>query len=109
MNLINATGMAAGYTQGFDKGARESFVVVVNGTFLIPRNPTAEPALASVPPVDAEEFTGEPGSSGPVASVDQRPDQGGRGWVHPHGRGSFGPGPPVPGSPARCPRRSVEN
>lgn len=75
MNLINATGMAAGYTLGLDKDGRESLVVVVKGTFLIPTNPTAEPVLApaQVPLVMADEFSGEPGESAPTAEADYAP------------------------------------
>jgi len=75
MNLINATGMAAGYTLGVDKNARESIVVVVKGTFLIPTNPNAEPMLAAkqVPLVDADTFSGEPGMSAPIYECDYAP------------------------------------
>jgi hypothetical protein len=75
MNLINATGMAAGYTLGLDKDARESLVVVVKGTFLIPKSPSAEPVLApeQVPLVTADTFTGEPGLSAPVNESDYAP------------------------------------
>jgi len=75
MNLINATGMAAGYTLGLDKDAREWLVVVVKGTFLIPRNPNDEPVLApeQVPLVTADTFTGEPGFSAPIYETDFAP------------------------------------
>jgi hypothetical protein len=75
MNLINATGMAAGYTLGLDKDGRESLVVVVKGTFLIPKNPYDEPALApeQAPLVTADTFTGEPGLSAPVYETDYAP------------------------------------
>jgi hypothetical protein len=75
MNLLNATGMAAGYTLGLDKDAREWLVVVVKGTFLIPKNPQDEPLLApeQVPLVTADMFTGEPGFSAPVYESDYAP------------------------------------
>ena len=75
MNLINATGTAAGFTLGLDKDGRESLVVVVKGTFLIPKNPSDEPVLASeqVPLVDADTFTGEPGFSAPIYEADYAP------------------------------------
>ena len=75
MNLINATGMAAGYTLGLDKDGRESLVVVVKGTFLIPKNPNDEPVLAlkQVPLVDADTFSGEPGLSAPIYESDYAP------------------------------------
>src|SRR6476659_818338 len=72
MNLLNATGMAAGYTMGLDKDGRESLVVVVKGTYLIPPVPAAEPVLApeQVPLVVSDAFAGEPGFSAPVAEID---------------------------------------
>lgn len=75
MNLINATGMAAGYTLGLDKDGRESIVVVVKGTFLIPKNPNDEPVLApkQAPLVDSDTFTGEPGLSSVIYEVDYAP------------------------------------
>jgi len=75
MNLINATGMAAGYTLGVDKDARESLVVVVKGTFLIPKNASEEPVLApeQVPLITADEFSGEPGFSAPIYETDYAP------------------------------------
>lgn len=65
MNLINATKMQAGYTLGLGKDGRESLVVVVKGTFLIPDREQDEPKLApeQVPLVTADVFTGEPGMS----------------------------------------------
>src|SRR5262245_13505405 len=75
MNLINATGMAAGYTGGLDKDAREWLVVVVKGTYLIPRNPNDSPVLApeQVPLLTADKFTGAPGYSAPVYEADYPP------------------------------------
>ncbi|HUB15132.1 MAG TPA: DUF2169 domain-containing protein [Acetobacteraceae bacterium] len=71
MNLINGTGMAAGYTLGMDKTGAEYVVVVVKGTFTLPRSGEA-PKLAEeqVPLVDADLFTGEPGRSATVAECD---------------------------------------
>ena len=79
MNLINATGMAAGYTLGLDKDAREWLVVVVKGTFLIPKNPNDEPRLApeQAPLVMADTFTGEPGFSAPIYEADFAPENRG--------------------------------
>ena len=75
MNLINATKMQAGYTLGLDKDARESLVVVVKGTFLIPRHESEEAMLApeQVPLVTADVFTGEPGLSAPLYETDYAP------------------------------------
>lgn len=71
MNLINSTGMAAGYTLGMDKTGAEYVVVVVKGTFTLPR-PGEQPKLADeqVPLVDADLFTGEPGRSATIAECD---------------------------------------
>ena len=71
MNLLNATGMAAGYTMGMDKAGYEYVVVVVKGTFTLPR-PGETPKLADeqVPLVDADLFTGEPGRSATLVECD---------------------------------------
>ncbi len=37
MELINATRMTAGYTMGMEPSGRELLVVVIKGTFLLPR------------------------------------------------------------------------
>lgn len=64
MELLNATKMIAGYTMGLKPDGRELLVVVVKGTFAIPR-PGEEAQLApeQVGLVMADEFTGEPGFS----------------------------------------------
>jgi hypothetical protein len=71
MNLLNATGMAAGYTLGLDKAGYEHVVVVVKGTFTLPR-PGEVPKVADeqVPLVDADQFTGEPGRSATLVECD---------------------------------------
>jgi hypothetical protein len=71
MNLLNATGMAAGYTMGMDKTGAEYVVVVVKGTFTLPK-PGDAPKLADeqVPLVDADQFTGEPGRSATLVECD---------------------------------------
>ncbi len=71
MNLLNATGMAAGYTVALDKEGYEHVVVVVKGTFTLPRSGEA-PKLADeqVPLVDADRFTGEPGRSATLVECD---------------------------------------
>ena len=38
MNLLNASGMAAGYTVMLDKAGSEHVVVAVKGTFTLPRS-----------------------------------------------------------------------
>ena len=75
MELINATGMQAGYTMGLQPDGRELLVVVVKGTFAIPKDPNKEPVLAEeqVPLVEADVFTGEPGFSAPLYESDYAP------------------------------------
>lgn len=75
MQLINATGMQAGYTMGLQPDGRELLVVVVKGTFAIPKDPKKEPTLAEeqVPLVEADVFTGEPGFSAPLYESDYAP------------------------------------
>lgn len=74
MELLNATGMLAGYTMGMQPSGRELLVVVVKGTFAIPKG-AEEPGLAKeqVPLVEADTFTGEPGLSAPVYESDYSP------------------------------------
>jgi hypothetical protein len=71
MNLLNSTGMAAGYTVALDKEGHEHVVVVVKGTFTLP-SPGEAPKLADeqVPLVDADQFTGEPGRSATLVECD---------------------------------------
>ncbi|MDX1655672.1 MAG: DUF2169 domain-containing protein [Candidatus Competibacteraceae bacterium] len=75
MELLNATGMAAGYTLGLDPDGRERLVVAVKGTFTLPSEPDREPVLAQRqrPLVMADTFTGEPGRSAPRHEVDFAP------------------------------------
>src|SRR5262249_5273098 len=75
MKLINATGMATGYTMGLDKEGRESIVVVVKGTYRIPKNANDEPVLTpkQIPLVTADLFSGEPGNSAPTYETDYAP------------------------------------
>lgn len=64
MELLNATGMPAGYTLGLDPDGRERVVVVTKGTFEIPApNQPTRLSDQQVPLVMADEFTGEPGLS----------------------------------------------
>jgi len=73
MNLLNATGMLAGYTLAMDPSAREHLVVVVKGTFVIPDDDgTVEPAAkgAQVTLLTADTFTGAPGFSAPLHEAD---------------------------------------
>jgi len=72
MELLNPTKMVAGYTMGMKPDGRESLVVVVKGTFELPTHPGVEPILATeqVPLVEADEFTGDPGTSATVYECD---------------------------------------
>ena len=62
MELINATLMLAGYTMGIEPSGRELLVVVIKGTFHLPRN-GEEVRLheEQLPLVMANTFTGERG------------------------------------------------
>lgn len=74
MELINSTRMAAGYTMGLEPSGRELLVVVVKGTFRIPKS--GEPvrlADEQVPLLMADTFTGEPGFSAPLHEADFAP------------------------------------
>jgi hypothetical protein len=74
VKLINATGMAAGYTLGMEPSGAERLVVAVKGTFTLPPR-GEEPKLAEeqVPLTDADQFTGEPGLSAVKAECDWAP------------------------------------
>jgi len=74
MELLNATKMVAGYTLGMEPSGRESLVVAVKGTFVIPAD-GGVPDLAEeqAPLVMADEFTGEPGLSATLYETDFAP------------------------------------
>jgi len=74
MELINSTRMVAGYTMAIELDGRELLVVVIKGTFEIPKN--GEPvrlAHEQTPLVMADTFSGEPGFSAPQYEVDFAP------------------------------------
>lgn len=74
MELVNATTMQAGYTQGLRPDGRELLVVVVKGTFTLPRNgEIATLADEQLPLIEADTFTGEPGLSAPLYESDYAP------------------------------------
>src|SRR5438445_3864313 len=75
MNLVNATKMQAGYNIGIQPDGRELLVVVVKGTFAIPKDEKQEPKLAEeqAPLVMTDVFTGEPGFSAPLYENDFAP------------------------------------
>jgi hypothetical protein len=74
MELINATRMVAGYNMGLEPSGRELLVVVIKGTFVLPK-PGEQMRLAGeqLPLIMADTFTGEPGFSAPVYEVDFAP------------------------------------
>ena len=74
MELLNATGMQAGYTLGMKPDGRESILVAIKGTFEIPQN-GGQPRLAEVQEklVEADVFSGEPGFSAPIYESDYAP------------------------------------
>src|ERR1700674_389857 len=74
MELLNATKMQAGYTMGMRPDGRELLVVVIKGTFEMPKG-AEEPQLAEeqVPLVEADTFTGKPGLSAPIYESDYTP------------------------------------
>ncbi len=71
MELINATRMVAGYTMGLEPSGRELLLVVVKGTFVLPK--PGEPVRLheeQQPLAMADTFSGEPGLSAPVYEAD---------------------------------------
>jgi len=75
MELINATGMQAGYTMGMQPDGRELLVVAVKGTFKVPDEPDKDPVPAEeqLPLVHTDIFTGEPGFSATLYEIDYAP------------------------------------
>jgi hypothetical protein len=74
MELINATRMAVGYTMGLEPSGRELLVVVMKGSFVLPKAGEAvRLADAQLPLLMADTFSGEPGFSAPVHEVDFAP------------------------------------
>ena len=74
MQLTNTTKLLAAYTLGVDPAGRESVVVVVKGTYVLPTS-GATPRLAEeqLPLAVADTFTGEPGFSAPILEADFAP------------------------------------
>ncbi len=74
MELLNATGLVAAYTQGLAPDGRESLVVIAKGTFTLPLD-GREATLAAVqrPLLMADEYAGEPGLSAPLREMDFAP------------------------------------
>ena len=74
MEFINATRMTAGYNLGLEPSGRELLVVVIKGTFVLPK-PGEQVRLRDeqLPLIMADTFTGEPGFSAPVHEIDFAP------------------------------------
>src|SRR5215831_7455595 len=72
MELLNASSMAAGYTVGMDPSGAERLVLIIKGTFGLPRQHGEQPKLTAeqIPLVDADLFTGEPGFSATLVESD---------------------------------------
>ncbi|MEY2842577.1 MAG: hypothetical protein RI920_614, partial [Pseudomonadota bacterium] len=74
MELVNGTRMVAGYNMGLEPSGRELLVVVIKGTFVLPK-PGEQVRLheAQLPLVMADTFSGEPGFSAPLFEIDFAP------------------------------------
>jgi hypothetical protein len=71
MEIINATRMTTGYNMGVEPSGRESLVVVIKGTFVLPNNGEAVRLHEQqLPLVMSDTFSGAPGFSAPVYEVD---------------------------------------
>lgn len=71
MEFINATRMTSGFNMGLESSGREFLVVVIKGTFVLPR-PNEQVRLADeqMPLIMADTFTGNPGFSALVQEMD---------------------------------------
>jgi hypothetical protein len=74
MELINGTRMVAGFNMGLEPSGRELLVVVIKGTFILPKpGETLRLHDEQLPLVMADTFTGQPGFSAPLQEVDFAP------------------------------------
>ncbi|MEO6237661.1 MAG: DUF2169 domain-containing protein [Vicinamibacterales bacterium] len=74
MELINETRMVAGYSMGLEPSGRELLVVVIKGTFVLPKlGEQVRLSEEQLPLVTADTFTGRPGFSAPLYEVDFAP------------------------------------
>jgi hypothetical protein len=74
MEFINATGMVAGYNMGLEPSGRELLVLVIKGTFVLPkRGEQVRLAGEQLPLITADTFSAEPGQSAPVQEMDFAP------------------------------------
>jgi hypothetical protein len=77
MEFVNSTRMVAGYNVALERSGRELLVIVVKGTFVLPRanEPVAlHPQQQPLRMADA--YTGEPGLSAPLHEMDFAPRKG---------------------------------
>jgi hypothetical protein len=74
MEVINATRMVVGYNVGLEPNGRELLVLLIKGTFVLPK-PGEQVRLADeqLPLIMADTFTGEPGLSAPLQEIDFAP------------------------------------
>ncbi len=76
MELVNATRMQAGYTLSIDGEGREHLLVVIKGSFRLPRDGEALALCAEQAPlVLADEYEGAPGLSAPLREADFVPSK----------------------------------
>lgn len=74
MELINATRMTAGYNMGLEPSGRELLVVVIKGSFALPRPGEAVQLLDDQLPLNlADIYSGEAGLSAPLYEIDYAP------------------------------------
>lgn len=74
MEFINATRMVAGFSLATEKTGRELLVIVIKGTFDLPRlGDPLKLAAAQLPLVLADTFSGAPGFSAPCHEADFAP------------------------------------
>ena len=71
MEFLNQSGVAAGWTLGFESDGRELLIVAIKATYTLPTQ-GSEPTLAEeqIKLTTADEFTGEPGRSAPLRETD---------------------------------------
>ena len=74
MELVNETRMTVGYNVGLEPNGRELLVLVVKGTFVLPRPGESVRLHEQQSPLTlADTFTGEPGTSAPLREIDFAP------------------------------------
>lgn len=71
MRFTNDSGLPGNWTMGFQRDGRELLVIIVKGTYTLPKS--GEEARVSdnqIPLVEADQFTGEPGQTAPTHETD---------------------------------------